>query len=116
MSPDKEPPKDFRPQFTNDLHKMKNSTDPKAKHSKLTVCLVSQMNDQMVSNNVPMTEAHYDICVGSLNNGDKLCDFMRKENNEVINSNGSGLAYEAGKKAHEFISFMGWGKPPDKSK
>lgn len=57
----------------------------------------------MVNNHVPMTEAHYEAAVQSIEKGDSLWGFLQTENSHVLESTGSGLIYDAGKSFHEGI-------------
>ena len=92
--------KDYRADFTQFL------ADPPEGASATTLIGVSLMNSQLVANNVPMTYEHYEAATASLARGDSLLSFMEAERPHVLESTGSGLAYELGYGAHALLGQM----------
>jgi hypothetical protein len=93
----------FRQHFTNFLDNHQKFPTNNKKVNGITFFAVSSMNTQMVANNVPMTREHYETATKSISNGDKICTFLQKENGHVLESSGSGVAYNLGKTAHKII-------------
>ena len=58
----------------------------------------------MVKHDVFMTEAHYEIAVESILNGDNIAIFTWKENPHVVASEGTGMIYTFGKMYHIGLS------------
>lgn len=82
----------YRPQFTAFLSDSRHQ-----QHANLvTWHTIKLMNDEMVRNNVPMTQAHFEAATRSLLQGDTICRFLAAENQHVLLSNGSGFIYRAG--------------------
>lgn len=89
----------FRPVFTKFL----TSAWQKPQVNRVALVAVQNMNSQMVGHGVTMTEAHYTAATASLLRGDPICQFLRAENEFVLESEGSGIAYALGKKLHQGI-------------
>ena len=102
--------KDFRPEFTRYLSQQCQSC------SGVTQFVVSQMNQRMIAEGNKMTENHFKVATKSLGNGDSVCDFMRKENSDVLKSSGQGFFYTGGRYAHEGIRMAGFAKDEKKEK
>jgi hypothetical protein len=94
---------DFRSDFSKFFSNHERFPTVNPKINKVTFFAVSSMNEQMVANNVPMSREHYETATGSIDNGDKICTFLQKENNHVLESTGSGVAYNLGKTVHKVI-------------
>ncbi len=94
---------DYRSDFTRFFSNNERFPTISPKINRITFFAVSTMNQQMVSNNVPMSREHYETATESISNGDKICTFLQKENGHVLQSSGSGVAYSLGKTVHKVI-------------
>ena len=95
----------YRSEFT----KFFNDPTNMEKASGVTWHTVGMMNYEMERNNVPMTQAHFEVATESLRRGDTICTFLASENKHVLSSTGSGVVYDAGYKFHELIG--SWNSP-----
>ena len=101
------PNKDFREDFEQFMQR----PETYQKAQKCTYHLVNGVHQQMRVNKVPMTQAHYEAAKSSIENGDTICQFVRKENSHVMQSTGSGCVYNGGKLFHTGLAW--WqGTPP----
>lgn len=85
----------FRDEFSEFLNDAPDSAN------QLTVSIVDAMNDQMVSDGVPMSESHYEAATEAIEQGYTPMEFLFAENPHVLESTGSGIVYESGKLFHE---------------
>lgn len=75
------------------------------KVNKVILQAVTFMNDQLMAKNVPITVEHKTVLEDSLQNGDKLCVLLKKENPHALKAEGGkGLAFAAGLAAHKAIA------------
>lgn len=96
------PDENYRPQFTAFLSDSRHQQDANL----VTWHTIKLMNDEMVRNNVPMTQAHFEAATRSLLQGDTICRFLAAENQHVLLSNGSGFVYQAGFVFHGGLSLI----------
>jgi len=92
----------YRIQFTRFLQGA--SANPSV--NAITLRTVSLMNDQMARRGVKMSREHFVVAQESIERGDDLCDFLRKENPHVLESTGSGVVYQAGFLLHRMIGWI----------
>jgi hypothetical protein len=91
---------DFRPEFTEFLKSPPSTVNP------CTIAIVKPMNNEMVRKSVPMSKEHYLTARKSLTDGATGCQFLQAENTHVLQSNGTGVVYNAGKMFHYGLSFF----------
>ncbi len=101
---------DSRPIFTEHISRLRNNEIAESKHSPCTVEIVHHMNNEMVKNQVRMSPQHCQRAVESLDRGDCIVRFTMAENRDVLESQGTGLAYNAGRVYHQALSFFPWKK------
>ena len=95
----------YRSEFTNFFNDPTNMK----KANEVTWHTVTVMNYEMARNNVPMTQAHFEVATESIRSGDTICTFLTNENKHVLSSTGSGVVYDAGYKFHKLIG--SWNSP-----
>ncbi|HEU0142060.1 MAG TPA: hypothetical protein VFQ79_20220 [Bryobacteraceae bacterium] len=103
-------PENFRPRFTSYIQTKRNQIGPGRYHA---LEMVSKINDGLERDGVPMTQEHFEIATGSLDNGDCLPKFVFKEHRCVMASEGRGVTYGAGRFFHSMLEGIA---QPDKSK
>ena len=108
--PSPEPQEDFRPRFTQFLN------DPATLRSAngVTLWTVRGMNQRMVTEQIPMSRAHYEAASSSVGRGDGMCGFLSTENELVRDSSGrvswgytTTPVYAAGLNLHRLLGFGG---------
>jgi hypothetical protein len=88
-----------REQFTDYLNDPLNKQNANG----VTWQTVKMMNAQMVRDGVHMTAEHLDVARTSIGRGDNICKFLQAENLHVVESEGQGATYQAGKLLHQTI-------------
>ncbi len=103
-------PENYRPRFTSYIRTKRNQVGPGKYHA---LEMVSKINDGLERDGVPMTQEHFEIATGSLDNGDCLPKFVFKEHKCVMASEGWGTTYGAGRFFHSMLEGIA---RPDKTK